>query len=56
MSMTPALRMAGLAADQLQWAEDHHHWDYMEKLTALLQTMGARIIHLDGGYVVQFTY
>jgi hypothetical protein len=52
--MTPALRMAGLAAEQLQWAERNHHWAYLEKLLELLKEMHGRVIRLERGYSVQF--
>lgn len=52
--MTPALRMAGLAAEQLQWAERNGHWAYLEALLGLLKEMHGRVMRLDGGYTVLF--
>jgi hypothetical protein len=61
--MTPALRMAGLAADQLRFAELNEMWAYLEALLKLLKEMGARVVRLNddrfptikrGDYIVSF--
>lgn len=45
--MTPALKMAGLMAEQLRWAEINESWAYMASLLRTLKEMGARVIRLE---------
>lgn len=47
MALTPGLRMAGLAADQLRWAELNEAWAYMGALLTLLKEMGARVMRVQ---------
>lgn len=61
--LTPAGRMAVIAADQLRWAEVNSSWRYLRALLDLLHSMGARVIRLHddryqtaqrGDYMVTF--
>jgi hypothetical protein len=58
---TPALKMAGYAAEQLRWAELNEEWAYMMALLRVLREMGARVVMLPDAryrwrndYIVQF--